>query len=55
MTSRSLTAITDAGVGRINLVAAFEALAEVGDVDLVRVESDDTLIRVWIDDSETGQ
>jgi hypothetical protein len=39
----------------IDLVAGLEALAAFGGGDLIRVESDDELVRVWIDSTETGE
>ena len=38
----------------IDLVAGLEALAAYGGGDLIRVESDGELVRVWIDSTETG-
>jgi hypothetical protein len=38
----------------LDLIAALNELAEYDGEDLVRVESDDELVRIWIDSSETG-
>jgi hypothetical protein len=39
---------------QIDLLAGLQALREFDGEDLVRVESDDELVRIWIDSSQTG-
>lgn len=39
---------------RIDLEAALDALADFDGEDLITVESDDSTIRIWIDDRENG-
>ena len=38
----------------LDLVAGLRALREFEGEDLVRVESDDELVRIWIDSSQSG-
>jgi hypothetical protein len=51
--------VVEAMLGRdgsqLDLAAGFERLAEFDGGDLVTVESNDESIRVWIDDSQTGE
>lgn len=39
---------------QIDLLAGLQALREFDGEDLVRVESDDELVRIWIDSSQSG-
>lgn len=41
--------------GELDLVAALRVLADYEGEDLVRVESDDSTVRIWIDSSDTGE
>ena len=51
-------AVAEALVGndpeQLDLMAALQTLQEFDGEDLVRVESDDELVRIWIDSSENG-
>ena len=46
-------ALLSADSDELDLAAAIEALAEYGDGDLVTVQSDDEMVRIWIDDLST--
>jgi len=47
-------ALVQDGGKDLDLLAGLRALGEFEGQDLVRVESDDELIRIWIDSSESG-
>ena len=49
-----LDTLIDSGSERLDLAAALEALAEYDGDDLLTVESDDELIRIWIDAKPAG-
>ena len=48
-------AMLSGGDGQLDIAAGFERLAEFDGGDLVTVQSNDESIRVWIDDSQTGE
>ena len=48
-------AMVGEGSNELDLIAGLRALAEYEGDDLISVESDDVMIRVWIDSSETGE
>jgi hypothetical protein len=47
-------AMLSGGSDELDLVAALDALASYEGGDLVTVESEDSLVRIWIDSSDTG-
>jgi hypothetical protein len=50
-----LDALFSAGENEVDLLAALHALGDQGDGELVRVESDDSQVRVWIDGVQEGR
>ena len=49
-----MEALVGDGRGELDLLAALDALEAYDGEDLVRVDSDDTVVRIWIDSSELG-
>ncbi|HEX5043291.1 MAG TPA: hypothetical protein VFV75_10320 [Candidatus Polarisedimenticolaceae bacterium] len=50
-----LDALFSSGENEIDVLAALRALGDEGDGELVRVESDDSQVRVWIDGVQEGR
>ena len=50
-----LDALFSSGENEVDLLAALRALSDEGDGELVRVESDDSQVRVWIDGVQEGR
>jgi hypothetical protein len=43
------------GRGELDILGALQALGDYYDGDLVTIEADDGNVRIWIDDSDTGE